>query len=229
MGVRRSRCSCAIAFAFSNGIGSSNQPGRNGRSASSSITAVRGDRNSLHSMKISPSGPRPSRAACDQRRGAADLAGLVVAQAFVRERPALERREAAPDRLARAVERVLGRLRALQPVARVAAQRRAHARRRAGARPARRAACPRGPTARCRAPTARSGTPRRRASARRGRGGASAAPVPRDPGRRDAARIRGSRSRPTRSRRAATPRPSRRAPRRWRCARTASCTSRPST
>jgi hypothetical protein len=58
-----SRWSWVIAFAFSNGMGSSNHPGRDGRSASSSSTAVRGERNSLHSMKISPSGPRPSRAA----------------------------------------------------------------------------------------------------------------------------------------------------------------------
>ena len=123
IGVLRSRCSAAIAFAFSNGIGSSNQPGRNGCSASSSITAVRGDRNSLHSMKMSASGPAPSRAPSISAAALRISPAVVVAQALERERPALERGEAAAHRLARAVERLLRRVGALQPVARVAAQR----------------------------------------------------------------------------------------------------------
>ena len=122
IGVLISRCSAAIAFAFSNGIGSSNQPGRNGCSASSIITAVRGDRNSLHSMKMSASGPAPSRARFHQRRGFADFPGGVVAQALERERATLERGEAAAHRFLRAGERLLGRVGALQPVACVAAE-----------------------------------------------------------------------------------------------------------
>ena len=84
IGVLISRCSATIAFAFSNGIGSSNQPGRNGCSASSIITAVRGDRNSLHSMKMSASGPAPSRAP------SISAAALRISPAVLSRRPSNE-------------------------------------------------------------------------------------------------------------------------------------------
>ena len=163
-------------------------------------------------MKISASGPAPSRARLHQRRGLADFAGLVVAQALERERPALERGEAAAHRFARAVERLLGRVGALQPVARVAAQPRAE---RAAEQPRDRHAEPLAfevPQRDVERGQRGLRAPRRRASATRDRAGASAARARRDPGRSGAARIRGSPSRPTRARRAASPRPSRETP-----------------
>ena len=211
-----SRCNCAIAFAFSNGIGSSNQPGRKGCSASSSSTAVRGDRNSLHSMKISPSGPGAFARRLHQRARPCG-SRRPRCRAGPRSENGRHLKAVKPRRTASRApsKRLLRRVGALQPVARVAAQRRADTGRRAAGRRARPAACPRDPTARCRAPPARSGTPRRRASARRDTAGASGAPGPAGSCpievRRD---IRGSRSRPTRSRRAASLRPSPAGPRR---------------
>ncbi len=58
----------------------------------------------------------------DQRSRLANLRRRVVAQAFERERPAFERGEAAPHRFLRAGERLLRRIGALQPMARIAAQ-----------------------------------------------------------------------------------------------------------
>ena len=208
IGVRMSRCSCAIAAAFSNGIGSSNQPGpeRPQRVVEQHRGARRQELAALDE-DLAVAAQALARA-LDERGGAPDLARLVVAQALVGEGAALERVEAAPHGLLRARRT---RLPASARPAASGSRSRAGGcgrRRRAGARRARPGACLRGPTTRCRARTAPSRTRRRRASATRGRGGASAARVPPDPRRRDAARTRGWRLPPPRWRRAATPRPS---------------------
>ena len=122
IGTGSSRCKATIAFAFSNGIGSSNQPGRYGKNAFAAITALRGDSNSPHSTKISVSGPAPSRAAAIKCGGARDLTRLVLAQALPVERAPLEGGEAAPHGFLRAVEGLLRRFDAGEPVAGIGAQ-----------------------------------------------------------------------------------------------------------
>ena len=175
-------------------------------------------------------GPAPSRAA------PISAAALRISAASFARRPSCENGrhlnagEAAPDGLARAFEGVFRRLRALQPVARVAAQPGAERRRRAGARHGNAEALALEiPQRDVERRERRLESPRRRASATRGRADASAAPARTGPARSGAVRIRGSpldRFDGAMQRRFA---PAAQGPRRCRCARTASCTSPPST
>jgi hypothetical protein len=97
-------------------------------------------------------GPRPSRAAATSSAARRISPASSSRRPSLPKRAALERGEPATRGFARAVESVLGRPRSLQPMARVAAQRRAYRAAQKAAPPVRRGACLRGPTAQCRVP-----------------------------------------------------------------------------
>ncbi len=127
MGVRRSRCSCAIAFAFSNGIGSSNQPGReraqrvveHHRRARRQELAALDEDLAVGTQALARTGDRaPRRGGFRRPRRRAGPRARTG-----RHLKAVKPRRTASRAPANASSR---RPRALQPVARVAAKRRAH-------------------------------------------------------------------------------------------------------